>query len=95
MQTLDDDLATLHAMLAANKAALTVLARIADAVELERQQHASRELVRLGDIVRRGMSADEYLAAQRASQQAAPELWRNVQPMKPAGEKVFADEAQA
>ncbi len=79
---LDDDFDALRYLLGTNKAALTVLDRIVDAVELMRQRYADRELSRMGDIMRRAVTADAFIAAQRESQQNVPELWRGVLPMR-------------
>ncbi len=79
---LDDDFDALRYLLGTNKAALTVLDRIVDAVELMRQRYADRELARMGDIMRRAVTAEQFSNAQRESQQNAPELWRGVLPMR-------------
>ncbi len=82
---LDDDLAVIGRFIA-NDATRTeahdAYKRVLDAVELMRQRYADRELARMGDIMRRAVTADAFIAAQRESQQQAPELWRGVLPMR-------------
>ena len=55
--------------------ALAALDALQDAIGLMQQRYAYREAVRLGHIVREGMTAAQYHAAEARARAAHPEAW--------------------
>ncbi len=60
---------------AAQRQIADILAAIKEHVDLLQRQHASRELERLGHIVRHALTPAQYYAAEQAARAEHPEAW--------------------
>lgn len=63
--------------------ALAALDALQDAIGLMQQRCADKDAVRLGHIVREGMTAAQYHAAEARARAAHPEAWTGRLPIAP------------
>jgi hypothetical protein len=86
--TVDQAVATLNLYILSNAGvsqhqAVEALDALQDAVTLMQQRYADKEAVRLGHIVREGMTAAQYHAAEARARVAHPEAWAGRLPIAP------------
>ena len=74
-QTITQQIESLRLLIRGSKPATDALNALAESIELMEKRYADREALRLGDVVRRGMTPEAYYAAVRESQKDAPSLW--------------------
>ena len=78
--TIEQAVATLNLYILSNagvsqRQAIEALDALQDEIGLIRQRYADKEAVRLGHIVREGMTAAQYHAAEARARAAHPEAW--------------------
>ena len=78
--TIDQAVSTLNLYILSNagvsqQQAVEALDALQDAVTLMQQRYADKEAVRLGHIVREGMTPAQYHAAEQRARAAHPEAW--------------------
>lgn len=86
--TIDQAVATLNLYILSSagvsqRQAVEALDALQDAVALMQQRYADKEAVRLGHIVREGMTAAQYHQAEAKARKAHPEAWAGRLPIAP------------
>ena len=90
-QTITQQIESLRLLIRGSKPATDALNALAESIELMEKRYADREVLRLGDVVRRSLTPEQFYDAQRASMRESPQLWVNVLPIKEKDTVMGAD----